>query len=271
MDNSFKLNEKRGYTNIINKNNSAINCLELDRILLDAGEKLEHEFTDVESIFILQNGDFTARVESKGGDVLDNIGGLRTNIFDELPVAVYIPPYSKLNIETRTGLDSFLYSSPCTETGPPVYLKPDEIVETIKGTFNWKRKFRLIFGPQSETNNLIMGESVSVPGGWIGFPPHKHDIESGDEYPLDEIYVLKVSGPHGAYAIHHTYDKEKKTEEYYTIDEDLAIAIPRGFHTSLAVPGCRLYMLWVLAGKKKIYKISFDERFKWLNDVDSLF
>ena len=271
MKNSYGLVEKKGYTNIITKKNSKLGYLGLDRIFLGPGEKLEHEFKDVESVFVLQKGDFKASVESHGGMVLKDITGSRSNVFEEQPVVIYIPPHSKLELETKQGVDTLIYNSTSSRKSSPIYLKSTDITESIRGALNWKRKVRVIFGPQSETNNIIIGESVSVPGGWIGFPPHKHDTKSDREYPLDEIYFFKVSGPHGAYGLHHTYNLNQGSEEHYTIDKDIAIAIPKGFHTTTAVPGCRLYMLWGLAGDKKEYKLSFDERFTWLNDAESLF
>jgi len=271
MNNAYKLSERKGYVNIIDSNNSKLNYLGLDRIFLNPGENLQHEFGNVESVFILQKGDFIACVENNSTGILKNISSSRKDVFDELPSAIYIPAQSKIEIETDKGLDAIIYNSPSTKSGLPLYLSQKDITETIRGALNWKRKVRVLFGPVSETNNIIIGESVSIAGGWIGFPPHKHDIENDIEYPLDEIYFFKVDGPNGAYAIHHTYDLKGKNEEHYTIDEDMAIAIPRGFHTSLAVPGCRLYMLWGLAGDKKIYKLSFDERFTWLNDAEALY
>lgn len=39
-----------------------------------------------------------------------------------------------------------------------------------------------------------MGETVSVPGGWIGFPAHRHDYERpGKECVLDEIFSFQMT------------------------------------------------------------------------------
>jgi len=271
MNNAHKLTDKKGYVNIVNSKNSRLTFLTLDRIFLGPGEKLEHKYEDFESVIILQQGDFTASVKNNSTGNLDSISGSRKDVFDEFPAVIYIPPGSKIEMETKNGLDAIVYSSPSTKSSSPLFINQANIIETARGALNWKRKVRVIFGPVSQTNNIIIGESVSVPGGWIGFPPHKHDVETDLENPLDEIYFFKVQGPHGAYALHHTYDLVKGSEEHYTISEDTAIAIPGGFHTTLAVPGCRLYMLWGLAGGKKIYKLSFDERFTWLNDAEALY
>ena len=37
-----------------------------------------------------------------------------------------------------------------------------------------------------------------------------------------------------------------------------------GYHTTVALPGTRAYLLWGLAGDTKKYKVQFDERYSWL-------
>ena len=40
--------------------------------------------------------------------------------------------------------------------------------------------------------------------------------------------------------------------------------LPTGYHTTVALPGTRAYLLWGLAGDTKKYKVQFDERYSWL-------
>ena len=136
MKNSYSLIEKKGYTNIILKENSNLDYLGLDRILLDPGERIEHEFKDVESVFVLQNGDFKASVENQGKKVLKDITGSRSNVFDESPEVIYIPPYSKISIETVQGLEALIYNSPSTKNNSAIHLKSADINESIRGVLN---------------------------------------------------------------------------------------------------------------------------------------
>lgn len=273
MNNLFRFDEEEGYKKIITPDNSNLTYVGLSRILLQAGGSLEYDILDEELVIVLQKGDFKANIKCKTGNDLNSIEGSRSNVFDALPSVIYIPPRSKIWLESQQGMEALVYSSPSKEDeGDKVcFLKPYEINEVIRGALNWRRRVRMFFGPQSGTKKIIIGESISVPGGWIGFPPHKHDTNSNDESPMDEIYSFKVRGPHGAYALHHTYDLKEKKEEHYTIDGDMAIAIPKGYHTTTAVPGCQLYMLWGLAHERKIYKLTYDTRFTWLNDAEVLF
>ena len=270
MGDSYQLEDKKGYTGIINNENSELQYLSLDRILLGPGEKTCYQSGNREQVMVLQQGDFEASVIT-GTYKLEGIKGSRKDVFDEYPSALFIPPGSRVTINTVSGFDSLVYSSPTGKENIPLYIAREDIDEITRGSLSWKRKMRILFGPESGKSNIIIGESVSVPGGWIGFPPHKHDTENEKEYPLDEIYFFKTQGPRGAYAIHHTYNREKTIDEHYTIDTPTAVTINKGFHTSFAVPGCRLYMLWGLAGDKKVYKLSYDERFTWLSEAEALY
>lgn len=273
MNNLFRFNEKKGYQKVIYSENSNMIHLQLDRIFLEAGECLEYMVEKEEKAIVLQNGDFKAMVECKDGNILEGITGRRVNVFDQRPTLIYLPPNSKIKMETTKGMEALVYSSQCDEEcGSARIIKPEEVSEVYSGTMNWRRRVRVIIGPdKSIAKKLIVGESVSIPGGWIGFPPHKHDEDNNNEYPLEEIFSFKLDGPHGAMALYHTYNKNGYDEHYLIDSNDYAVAIPNGFHTSQAVPGCRYYLLWGLAGDKKVYKLTFDPDFAWLQDAEFLF
>ncbi|MCK8827420.1 5-deoxy-glucuronate isomerase [Natroniella acetigena] len=272
-NNLYQFSQEEGYESVINSDNSQLKYLGFDRIFLKAGNSLEREITGEEIVIVLQSGDFTATVECQDGSGFDHINGVRSNVFAGLPTAIYLPPQSKIKLKTEQGMEALVYSAPCQQGGSAHFIEPKDITEKTSGALNWRRKVRLIYGPESSvTQKLIVGESISNPGGWIGFPAHKHDTKSESEYPLEEIFSFKLHGAHGAFAYHHSYDYEAGWDESYLIDSnDLAVAIPKGYHTSQAVPGCRYYLLWGLAGKKKVYKLTFDPRFQWLSDAETLF
>lgn len=257
---------REGFEKVITAENSGCKHMGFNRILLSAGGKLEHEIVGEEMVMVLQDGDFKASVEAKDGSGLHNVKGGRNNVFDEYPTAIYLPPGSKISLETVNGMEARLFSALCDEGNPVHFMEPKDIVEKMPGEQIWRRKYRFIYGPDSNvTKKLIVGESVSVPGGWIGFPAHKHDVESATEYPLDEIFSFKLSGE-GAYAIQHSFSLEENWNEYHTVKSDhYAVALPKGYHTSLVAPGCTYYLLWGLGGKTKTYKMTFDARFDWLN------
>jgi 5-deoxy-glucuronate isomerase len=268
---------KPGYEKVITADNSNLKNLGFGRILLEAQDKLNFEVSGEEIAVVLQNGDFMISVEWDGKMAFEGLKGTRSSVFDEKPFAIYLPPGSKVSLESKNGMEARVFSAPCEEGNAPFFCRPDDVEEGVPGDLNFKRKFRFVFGPPGEHNDqitkkLIVGESVSVPGGWIGFPAHRHDFNTEKEYPLDEIFSFKLNGPEGAYVLQHSYGVEEKWDEVNVIDgDDYAVALAEGYHTSLAAPGCTEYLLWGLAGKEKIYKIRFDERFKTLGDAEALY
>ena len=113
---------------------------------------------------------------------------------------------------------------------------------------------------------------MSVPGGWIGFPAHRHDYERpGKEVVLDEIFSFQMTseGTGKGGVMQHGYDltddNKKLWDEVNVIEENnTAVALPSGYHTTVALPGTVAYLLWGLAGDEKKYKVQFDERYSWL-------
>lgn len=276
----FRFKNLDGYERVITKDNSGCKFLGLDRILIKPGETLEHEVIGEEIAIVLQDGEYTADVYWNGEKVLDGVTGKRKDIYTELPTTLYLPPNSKLVMKSETGLEARVFTTACEEGNAPFQSLPKDVEEGDPGHYTWRRKYRWIFGPYGKnmdqiTKKLLVGESVSIPGGWIGFPAHKHDLDDAKEFPLDEIFSMRVKGPHGKYAIQHAYglegDEGGAWDEFNKIsDDETAIALPFGYHTSMAVPGCTEYLLWGLAGDDKVYKLNHDERFKWLEDVDTL-
>ncbi|MBF7096737.1 5-deoxy-glucuronate isomerase [Alkalibacter mobilis] len=276
----FRFKNIDGYERVITRNNSDCEFLGFDRILIKKGQTLEHEVVGEEIAIVLQEGEYTADVYWNGKKVLDGVTGKRKDVYSDLPTTLYLPPNSKLIMKSETGLEARVFTTPCSEGNPPFQSLPCDVEEGDPGHYNWRRKYRWIFGPQGKnmdhvTKKLLVGESVSIPGGWIGFPAHKHDLDNEKEFPLDEIFSIRVKGPHGKYVIQHSYglegDEGGAWDEFNKIsDDETAIALPFGYHTSLAVPGCTEYLLWGLAGNDKVYKLLHDERFQWLSDVETL-
>lgn len=272
-----KFDYKRGYESIINKETSKLEFLGFSTICLDADSRFEFEVKNEEMALVLQKGDFVASVSYKDEIVFENVGGTRQDCFDELPTSIYLPPNSKITIESDSGVEFRIFTAPCEEGNLPYFCPPTNVEEGEPGAQMWKRKYRFIFGPEgkhngSVTKKLIVGESVSVPGGWIGFPGHKHDLMNENEYPLDEIFSIRVKGPNNGpgTVIQYSSDVEngERWNEFFVLEEDNnAIALPIGYHTSFAAPGCTEYLLWGLAGAEKIYKVQFDERYTNLENA----
>ncbi|MDO4621433.1 MAG: 5-deoxy-glucuronate isomerase [Eubacteriales bacterium] len=274
----YRFQDLNGYESVISKANSDMHFMGFGRILLNAGQTYEYEVTGEEHALVLQSGDFTAWVEYNGEVVLDGVKGTRTNVYDDLPTALYIPPKAKVKLYSENGMEARVFTAWCEEGNTPYFCPPENVEEGEPGEYIYKRKYRFIFGQpgkhnDSITKKLIVGESVSVPGGWIGFPAHRHDYWTEKECVLDEIFSFQVTSgsPDGKGGLYqHGYDLDengkKIWDEVNVIEEsNTAIALPSGFHTTVAMAGSVVYLLWGLAGKdEKVYRVQFDERYSWL-------
>ncbi|MTI65116.1 MAG: 5-deoxy-glucuronate isomerase [Firmicutes bacterium] len=272
-----KFDMENGYKRVITSDNSDLKHLGFSHLVLKPGQKIEYEVTGEEIAIVLQKGDFKASVEWKGERFLNDITGSREDVFEELPTSIYLPPKSKITIESESGMEARIFTAPCEEGNEPYFCAPEDVEEGNPGAYIYKRKYRFIFGPPTKHNSdvtkkLIVGESVSVPGGWIGFPGHRHDYKNSEEQPLEEIFSIRVKGPNDGpgTVIQYSSDVEngERWNEFFVIEEDNnAISLPVGFHTSFAAPGCTEYLLWGLAGEEKVYKVKFDERYTSLENA----
>lgn len=275
----YRFQDLNGYESVISKANSDMTYEGFGRILLNPGQTLEYKVTGEEQAIVLQQGDMTCWVEYEGVTVVDGAKGQRGNVYDDLPTALYVPPKATVKLYSEKGMEARVFTAYCEEGNAPYFCPPENIEEGEPGEYIYKRKYRFIFGQPGKHNDhitklLIVGETVSVPGGWIGFPAHRHDYERpGKECVLDEIFSFQMTptedGPGRGGVMQHGYDltdeNKKIWDEVNVIEENnTAVALPTGYHTTVALPGTRAYLLWGLAGDTKKYKVQFDERYSWL-------
>ncbi len=267
-----KFKNENGIERVINQENSNVKWMGFDRILISEGQTVEYDSPGREAVLVLQSGEFQASVNFNGKEY-DGMKGVRGNVFDDLPYAVYVPPKAVARIKATKDSEFRVFTVKCEEGNEPKLVGPEDVEQGEPGNeaLRMKRKYRYIFGSPGKVNDditkkLIVGESVSCNGGWVGFPPHKHDFDNSEEYPLDEIFSFQLRTPeNGGYLIQHSYslleDGEKWDELQVVEDNNVALGLGTGYHTSMAAPECYEYLLWGLGGEEKTYKIKFDPRF----------
>ena len=180
----YRFQDLNGYESVISKGNSEMKFMGFGRILLKAGQTFEYEVVGEEHAVVLQSGDFTVTVEYDGKTVIDGEKGVRGNVYDDLPTAFYAPPRARVRLYSENGMEARVFTAYCEEGNAPYFCPPENVEEGEPGEYIYKRKYRYIFGQPGKHNGditrlLIVGESVSVPGGWIGFPAHRHTVMDG--------------------------------------------------------------------------------------------
>ena len=239
----YRFQDLNGYESVISKANSDMTYEGFGRILLNPGQTLEYKVTGEEQAIVLQQGDMTCWVEYEGVTVVDGAKGQRGNVYDDLPTALYVPPKATVKLYSEKGMEARVFTAYCEEGNAPYFCPPENIEEGEPGEYIYKRKYR-------------------------------HDYERpGKECVLDEIFSFQMTstedGPGRGGVMQHGYDltdeNKKIWDEVNVIEENnTAVALPTGYHTTVALPGTRAYLLWGLAGDTKKYKVQFDERYSWL-------
>jgi len=243
------------------------------------GEGLKHlSFTIVElgpglKEHVFETGEEEAALSFYKGAVAVEIGGWfariprRASLRQPGPV-VYVPPGSKVKLACPDEAARIAVSGALGEPGGQVVLiSPEEVMVSETGRDNWRRMVYTHIADNLERARLIVGETVSQPGGWTSCPPHKHDRFGGSEVPMEEIYYFHVDPPQG-FGFIRVYTDQDDAQPFdcaFPIENGDTVLIPRGYHPVSACPGYTLNYLWVMAGEARKYGAWTDDpRHAWL-------
>jgi 5-deoxy-glucuronate isomerase len=123
------------------------------------------------------------------------------------------------------------------------------------------RFVRTIFDRSTSPDDaeLVLGEVVTLPGGWSSYPPHHHR--------QPEIYHYRFTAPQG-------YGHAEVGEQVYKVGERDTVYIPPGLvHAQCAAPGYGMYYAWVIRHlPEDPYTVpDFIEEHAWTMEKDAPF
>jgi 5-deoxy-glucuronate isomerase len=191
------------------------------------------------------------------------------DLFDVGGDAVYVPPDETLTLAAQGTAVVAVASAPLADrpAGAARLIKASEHDTRVAGTGNWSRTIRTVLGSDQDAGRLLVGETVSPPGNWSSYPPHKHDRHAPpEEVALEEVYYYRFK-PTTGFGVQLLYGESADRAEIVR-DGDV-VAIPSGYHPVVAAPGYALYYLWVLAGEGRELVPFFDSRHAWIQDSAS--
>lgn len=177
----------------------------------------------------------------------------RSNVFDSKPSGFYLPQDTEAAISSPETAEIAVCISLISGTSPvhkPYIIQPKETHPRIVGCGKYQRRVTDILSIHHPAHFLLIGETLSLPGRWSSYPPHKHDKLSLSETKMEEIYFYKIQNPK-RFGLQCLYSPSYKTEECYRIFNNNALAIPHGYHPVSAPPDSSLYYLWILSGTKR--------------------
>jgi 5-deoxy-glucuronate isomerase len=252
---------KQGYgrQNVVSFGEGGLKKSVFDLLKLEAGKSYTGNTDNFESVFVILSG--TCNI-SGDGFKFENIGN-RKDVFSGKPTAVYLPYQTGYEVRAITGVEIAVCSAESTLKLSLVLIRPEDVKEVELGIMNWHRKAYLIIDQGVDSQNLFLGETHLPPGKWA-FPPHRHDKDNlPEEADMEEIYHFRINPPSG-FGIQLSYTDDRSRDDAHLIRNGDTVILPDGYHPACASPADSLYILWFMAGDKRMFLSRPDDDYKWV-------
>ena len=229
-------------------------------VRLAAGQSLARDTRDREACLVWLSGMSTV---SAGEEEWSRVGG-RDTPFDGPPVALYLPPATRVRVRALDPSEIAIGWAPAERGASARLLEAARVEERGEGVMS--RTIHQILMEDRDAERLLVTEVLTPAGHWSSFPPHKHDTDDPPhETYLEETYYFRMRDPRG-FALQRVYTPDRSLDESITARDGDLVLVPRGYHTVSAAPGYDTYYLNVMAGPRREWKIRFDpdhERMRW--------
>ena len=166
------------------------------------------------------------------GELHADVGG-RDDVFEGPGWSALLGPRQRFAVRgnIRYSIAWRVRSRPATTR----LLSPDEVEVERRGSRSDDR----LVATYVEEGPLICGETVSEPGCWSTWPPHRHEHEEVCLYRFDPAHGFGV----------RVLDTKEGDRRADIVREGQARRVRTGHHTVAAAPGARMYSLWALGGE----------------------
>jgi len=187
---------------------------------------------DRETAWLLMGGE----IEVQAGTVAARFA--RQSLFDEAPSCLHVAGGTPVSLFARTTTELTVYECASVESFNPRVFTPVDTPNEFRGAGQVRdrslRLVRTIFDRRNSPPEatLVLGEVVTLPGGWSSYPPHHH--------PQPELYHYRFTAPQG-------YGHAELGEAVVKVRHFDTIRILAGNdHAQCAAPGYGMYYSWVI-------------------------
>lgn len=244
MAKHLKVDKKEGYQQIITPENSDLEFLNFGIINFSEGKEFKGNTGKNETAFVITEGKCTFFLENKLFGEME-----RTGVFEEPPMAVYLPPFLDYRIEFSGDTEICVLSCPAKGTGRPVFITKKDLKFRRVGDETYFRNITDIIKEDFPSEKLILGETINDYGNWSSYPPHKHDRDNPPvETKLEELYFFKLK-PKKGFGFIRVFDETE--DNIFLLRNNEIVTIPKGYHPVAVAPRFQIYYLWVLCGNTK--------------------
>lgn len=221
-----------GFHTVISPENSC--CLDTwcFRLNLSTGMRhvLEHDNLELSAVVI----DGKVTIEEKSGKT-------ELGRFDSF----YLPARNVVTLSAVAGTTMYIGGAPDEGHGSFFVRKFDQSmpfgeVHQMHGEPPFRRDVFMTVNQEAPASRLITGLTWGEPGGWTSWPPHQHERD------LEEVYCY-FDIPSPSFALHFSYRKPGELETIHPVSSGDFVAVPRGYHPTVAMPGVRSTYFWVMS------------------------
>jgi 5-deoxy-glucuronate isomerase len=185
-----------------------------------------------ETAWLLMHGE----VEGSAGEAQYELS--RGSLFDESASCIHVAAGTRVIIEARADSELTVYRCGNQKPFDPRVFRPEQVPNEHRGegqvAGRCLRFVRTIFDGSTSPDNaeLVLGEVVTLPGGWSSYPPHHHR--------QPEIYHYRFTEADG-------YGHAELGEDVFKVRHGDTVCIPPGRdHAQCAAPGYGMYYSWVI-------------------------
>ena len=185
-----------------------------------------------ETAFLLMDG----RISGQAGGLEFELA--RRSLFDDSPACVHAPAGTPVEIRALSDAELTVYGCDNRSSFTPRVFRTGDVADERRGEGQvggrCLRLVRTIFDGRNSPPevHLVLGEVVTLPGGWSSYPPHHH--------PQPEIYHYRFTHPQG-------FGHAELGEQVFKVRQYDTIKIMAGNdHAQCAAPGYGMYYSWVI-------------------------
>jgi 5-deoxy-glucuronate isomerase len=196
--------------------------LRVTQLRLEAGDKTTLTAA-TETAWLLMEGSVRGHAGTTGFDLT------RSSIFDDAPSCLHVCAGTEVTFEAVSECEFTVYGCSNGRAFEPRVFTPEQVPNEHRGAGQVAgrclRFVRTIFDAANSPAEaeLVLGEVVTLPGGWSSYPPHHHQ--------QPEIYHYRFTAPQG-------YGHAELGDSVFKVGHRDTVCIPPGLvHAQCAAPG----------------------------------
>jgi len=215
-----------------------------ERVILSKGESYSLSSAGKEIVLVLIGGKIR----------IDDLILSRQSVFKDSGKGLCVANSAPLEIEALKDSSMCIVETNSSARVEMAHLQTPSCMSA--GTFNTAREVCRLADNLSGLENLIVGETISPPGNWSSWPPHKHDTHSpNEESAQEEVYFYKFSNLQG-------FGIQMLEDRAFIVRENEEIKIEKGHHPVVSSPYSQMYYLWALYGDNSFFKAIYEGEIK---------